>query len=147
MMSASRSKAGILIAAVVLLGPVIQPWYLLWFLPLFAATGLSVRELKGAVLLTAAFTIHGMIESSANADNLTDIGDSITFVVSIIVVVLIDLNGANDDDINVAVGVGLSSGERSEGDHADGWMGEVSRQSAHLVDDGLVGAGECEPRP
>lgn len=81
--------AALALAVIVLLGPVVQPWYLLWFLPLFAATGLSVRELKAAVLLTAGFTIHGMIESSANADNLTDIGDSITFVVSIIVVVLI----------------------------------------------------------
>ncbi|MHB8795387.1 MAG: polyprenol phosphomannose-dependent alpha 1,6 mannosyltransferase MptB [Candidatus Nanopelagicales bacterium] len=74
--------AALAFGAVVLLGPVVQPWYLLWFLPLFAATGLSVRELRVAVILTAVFTVHGMIESTVNADNLTDISDTITFVVA-----------------------------------------------------------------
>jgi alpha-1,6-mannosyltransferase len=81
--------AALALAAVVLLGPVVQPWYLLWFLPLFAATGLSVRELRVVVLLTAAFTVHGMIESSANADNLTDVADSLTFLVAFVVVIVI----------------------------------------------------------
>jgi hypothetical protein len=81
--------AALALAVIVVLGPVVQPWYLLWFLPLFAATGLSIRELRAAVLLTAAFTVHGMIESSANADNLTDIADTLTFLVSIVVVVVI----------------------------------------------------------
>ena len=66
--------AALALAVVVVLGPVVQPWYLLWFLPLFAATGLSLRELRVAVILTAAFTVHGMIESSTNADNLSDVG-------------------------------------------------------------------------
>jgi hypothetical protein len=78
--------AALAFAVIVVLGPVVQPWYLLWFLPLFAATGLSVRELRAAVLLTAAFTVHGMIESSANADNLTDIADTLTFLVAFVVV-------------------------------------------------------------
>ena len=81
--------AALALGVIVVLGPVVQPWYLLWFLPLFAATGLSVREMRIAVILTAAFTVHGMIESSTNADNLTDIADSLTFLASIVVVVLI----------------------------------------------------------
>jgi hypothetical protein len=81
--------AALALAVIVVLGPVVQPWYLLWFLPLFAATGLTDRELRFAMILTALFTVHGMIESSANADNLTDVGDSIMFLVAIIVVVLI----------------------------------------------------------
>jgi hypothetical protein len=81
--------AALALGVVVLLGPVIQPWYLLWFLPLFAATGLSGRALRVAILLTAVFTVHGMIESSTNADNLTDISDAITFAVAIGVVVAI----------------------------------------------------------
>ena len=81
--------AALALAAVVVLGPVVQPWYLLWFLPLFAATGLGSREFKAAVILTAGFTVHGMIESSANADNFTDIADSITFLVAIGIVLLI----------------------------------------------------------
>ncbi len=81
--------AALALAVIVVLGPVVQPWYLLWFLPLFAATGLSVREMRVAVFLTAGFTVHGMIESSTNADNLTDIADSITFLVAIAIVLLI----------------------------------------------------------
>lgn len=81
--------AALALAVIVLLGPVVQPWYLLWFLPLFAATGLSVREMRVAVILTAGFTVHGMIESSTNADNLTDIADGITFLVAIAIVLVI----------------------------------------------------------
>ncbi len=88
--------AAIALAAIVVLGPVVQPWYLLWFLPLFAATGLSVREMRVAVLFTAVFTVHGMIESSTNADNLTDIADVITFLASIAIVLLILLASSRE---------------------------------------------------
>ena len=81
--------AALALAVIVVLGPVVQPWYLLWFLPLFAATGLNVREFRVAMILTSIFTIHGMIESSANADNLTDIADTISFAVSILVVLIV----------------------------------------------------------
>jgi hypothetical protein len=81
--------AALALAAVVVLGPVVQPWYLLWFLPLFAATGLSLRELRVAVVLTAAFTVHGMIESSTNADNLFDAADVVTYAVAFAVVGLV----------------------------------------------------------
>jgi hypothetical protein len=81
--------AALALAAVVVLGPVVQPWYLLWFLPLFAATGLSVRELRVAVVLTALFTVHGMIESTTNADNLFDLADIVTFVVAFAVVAVV----------------------------------------------------------
>jgi hypothetical protein len=81
--------AALALAAIVVLGPVVQPWYLLWFLPLFAATGLGVRELRAAVILTAGFTVHGMIESSTNADNLFDAADVVTYVVAFAVVAIV----------------------------------------------------------
>jgi hypothetical protein len=81
--------AALALGAVVVLGPVVQPWYLLWFLPLFAVTGLSLRELRIAVVLTAAFTVHGMIESSTNADNLFDAADIVTYVVAFAVVAVV----------------------------------------------------------
>jgi hypothetical protein len=81
--------AALALAAVVVLGPVVQPWYLLWFLPLFAATGLSLPELRVAVILTAAFTVHAMIESSTNADNLFDAADIVTYVVALAVVAVV----------------------------------------------------------
>lgn len=88
--------AALAFAAVVILGPVVQPWYLLWFLPLFAATGLTLRELRVAVVLTAAFTVHGMIESTTNADNLFDIADVVTFVVAFAVVAIVLLASARE---------------------------------------------------
>jgi alpha-1,6-mannosyltransferase len=81
--------AALALGAIVVLGPVVQPWYLLWFLPLFAATGLSSREVRAAVILTAGFTVHGMIESSTNADNLADIADVLTYIVAFAVVVVV----------------------------------------------------------
>jgi hypothetical protein len=88
--------AALALGAVVVLGPVVQPWYLLWFLPLFAATGLSLRELRIAVFLTAAFTVHGMIESTTNADNLFDWADILTYVVALAVVAVVLLTSERE---------------------------------------------------
>ncbi len=88
--------AALALAAVVVLGPVVQPWYLLWFLPLFAATGLGRGELRAAVFLTAGFTVHGMIESSTNADNLADVADILTYVVSFAVVAIVLLASGHE---------------------------------------------------
>jgi hypothetical protein len=49
-----------------------------------------------------------MIESSANADNLTDIGDSITFLVAIVIVVI--LVGASPRERRLVLGVGERTG-------------------------------------
>lgn len=62
---------------VVALGPVVQPWYLLWALPLAAATGLSARELRVVLLLIAGFTLYGLWETSASADSLLELSDGL----------------------------------------------------------------------
>ena len=63
------------------------------------------------------------------------------------VVVLVDLCGSDHDDVDVAVDVGFPSGERSEDDHAQGWVGERTGQSTHLVEHGVGGASEGQQRP
>jgi hypothetical protein len=68
---------------------VIQPWYLLWFLPLFAASGLGDRGTQIAVLATAAFTVHAMVESSATSDNFLDVTDGITFLLAVVITAVI----------------------------------------------------------
>jgi uncharacterized membrane protein len=45
--------------------------------------------LRIAVFLTAAFTVHAMIESSTNADNLFDAADIVTYVVALAVVAVV----------------------------------------------------------
>lgn len=67
--------AALAFVAVVLLGPVVQPWYLLWALPLAAASGLRPRSLRWVVAGIAAFTLYGMWETSASADTLLELSD------------------------------------------------------------------------
>lgn len=86
--SATRGAA-LAFGAVVILGPVIQPWYLLWVLPLFAVTGLSATQLRWTILLTAAFAVHGMIESSATSDTVFEITDLLAIAVSVAAVGLL----------------------------------------------------------
>lgn len=64
-------------AAVVALGPVIQPWYLLWALPLAAASGLTAKELRTVLVLIAGFTLYGLCGSSATSDSLVELSDGL----------------------------------------------------------------------
>jgi hypothetical protein len=75
--------AALAFGSIVVLGPVIQPWYLLWVLPLFAVTGLSATQLRWTILLTAAFAVHGMVESSATSDTVFELTDLLAIVVAI----------------------------------------------------------------
>jgi hypothetical protein len=74
--------------AVVALGPVVQPWYLLWALPLAAASGLSARELRVVVILTAGFTLYGLCETSASADSLLELSDGLAMLAAAAAIVL-----------------------------------------------------------
>lgn len=75
--------------ALVVLGPVVQPWYLLWSLPLFAASGLTRKELKVALIGTAGFTLFGLVTSSATQDSLLQISDAVGMLIVAVVIVLL----------------------------------------------------------
>ena len=81
--------------AIVVLGPVLQPWYLLWALPLLAATGLTGWQLRTAILATAVLVLHGMAESNATADTLVDFRDGIAslFALGMVAVVILSSPG------------------------------------------------------
>lgn len=100
--------AAMAFVAVVVLGPVIQPWYLLWFLPLFAATGLSPRGLRWTILLIAGFSVHGMAESSSTSDNLFEFSDGLAIVAAFVVVGLVLL--ASPRERRLILGGPLSHG-------------------------------------
>ena len=74
--------------AVVALGPVVQPWYLLWALPLAAASGLQPRRLRWVLLIVAGFTLYGLCETSATADNLLDLSDGLAMIAAVAAVVI-----------------------------------------------------------
>ena len=79
--SATRGVA-LSFVALVVLGPVVQPWYLLWSIPLLAVTGLSHKQLRIMVLAIAAFTVHGIANSSATADTFLELSDGIAMVLA-----------------------------------------------------------------
>lgn len=82
--------AGLALLAVVLLGPVVQPWYLLWSLPLLAAAGMTARWLHTTILLTAVLTLHGVAGTSATSDALFEFGDGLglLLVVALLAVIV-----------------------------------------------------------
>jgi hypothetical protein len=79
--SATRGVA-LSFVALVVLGPVVQPWYLLWSIPLLAVTGLSHKQVRLMVIAIAAFTIHGIANSSATADTFLELSDGIAMVLA-----------------------------------------------------------------
>ena len=53
-------RLGLAFAAVVLLSPIIQPWYILWFLPFLAATGIRDNwQIRSLYIVITFFVIFG----------------------------------------------------------------------------------------
>lgn len=73
--------AGLAMLTVVVLGPVVQPWYLLWSLPVIVAAGIVARWLHVTLLLTAVLTLHGVAGTSATSDALFEFGDGLGLLV------------------------------------------------------------------
>ena len=64
--------------AIIGLGPVVQPWYLLWALPLVATSGMHKPwHLRATVLGTAGFVIYALAEPTATSDAHLDLIDSL----------------------------------------------------------------------
>lgn len=85
--------AALALFTLVALGPVVQPWYVLWSLPLFAASGLNRAELKVALFGTAGFTLFGLVTSSATQDSLVQVSDALgLLIVAVVIVVLLAIS-------------------------------------------------------
>jgi hypothetical protein len=78
--------AALALLAIVALGPVVQPWYLLWALPLLAATGLTGTQLRVVMVLTTVLVLHGMAEANATADTLVDVRDGLASLFALVMV-------------------------------------------------------------
>ena len=79
--SATRGAAYSL-GAIVIFGPVVQPWYLLWIIPLLAATGLKARHLRWIIVSICAFTVHGIANASATADTFLEFSDGLAMILA-----------------------------------------------------------------
>jgi alpha-1,6-mannosyltransferase len=78
--------AALAFMTVVILGPVVHPWYIIWIIPLFAATGVGVVGLRVAVIITAGFAIHAMGESLATADGSFDARTGVGIGIAILLI-------------------------------------------------------------
>lgn len=95
--------------AIIFLGPVVQPWYLLWALPLIAVTGLRKPwHLKAIVLGTAVMVIYGLAEPTATSDAHLDLVDSLGFLMAIATVALVVL--ASPRERSLAIGSQFAHG-------------------------------------
>lgn len=87
--SALRS-AGLAFTAVVALSPVVQPWYLLWALPLVACSGLfRAWHLRVVVAGTAAFVMYSLSEVNVVTDSTIDVSDYLSVGLSAAIVLII----------------------------------------------------------
>ena len=95
--------------AIVGLGPVVQPWYLLWALPIVAVTGMQRPwHLRATVLGTAGFVIYALAEPTATADSHLTLFDSLGMVLAGATVLLVLL--ASPRERALAVGDQFASG-------------------------------------
>lgn len=96
---------------VIFFGPVVQPWYLLWALPLIAVSGLREPwHLKAVVLGTAVVVVYGLSEPTATSDTHLDLIDSLGFLAAIAVVALAVL--ASPRERSLALGSQFANGLR-----------------------------------
>lgn len=72
--------AALAFLVVVLLGPIVQPWYLLWCLPLFAASGLPRWQFRVATIGTVVLTTYSGVGSGGTQENFFAVPDSLLFV-------------------------------------------------------------------
>lgn len=87
--SALRS-AGLAFTSIVALSPVVQPWYLLWALPLVACSGLlRAWHLRAIVAGTAAFVMYSLSEVNVVTDSTIDISDYLSVGLSAAIVLII----------------------------------------------------------
>jgi alpha-1,6-mannosyltransferase len=71
--------------ALVMLGPVMHPWYLLWVLPLVALLPLKHRARRLAVVSSIGFAIYSVANTSATTDTLATLPDGIAVLASVLV--------------------------------------------------------------
>lgn len=82
--------AAIAFTFVVLLSPVVQPWYLLWAFALIAIAGIKRPwHLKAIVILTAIFVAYSAIEANIVLDTAITFGDYVAGGSAVLAVLLV----------------------------------------------------------
>jgi alpha-1,6-mannosyltransferase len=119
------------LTAIIGLGPVVQPWYLLWALPLVATSGMHKPwHLKATVLGTAGFVIYALAEPSATSDAHLDLVDSLGMVLAGAVVLLVLLSSPRERALTIGnqFAKGLAPLDEAARQRARSWV--VQRHAA-----------------
>mgnify|MGYP006266725883 CR=1 FL=1 len=85
--SITRS-VGLAFIVLVFCSPAVQPWYLLWFIPLLAITGLKPTHLRIIVTVISVFTIHDIASSAETSDTFLGVNDTIAIVLAVVILIL-----------------------------------------------------------
>ncbi len=82
--------AGLAFTALIALSPVVQPWYLLWALPLIAVSGLARPwHLRVIVAGTAMFVMYSLAEVNVVTDSTINGSDYLSVALSALIVLVI----------------------------------------------------------
>ena len=101
--------AALALVAIVLLGPVIQAWYLIWPLPLLAVTGLRKPwHLRAVIVGTVGFVLYGLWEFSASSDWFVDWYDALAMFAAAATIVLVVV--ASPKERNLVLGSQFGDG-------------------------------------
>jgi hypothetical protein len=108
-------QAGFAFSAVIVLSPVVQPWYLLWALPLVATSGLArAWHLRTVVLGTAFFVIYALSDINVVTDSSIDYTDLISIAAAAFVVLVVLMSSKRERQL--AIGEQFASGLRPSTD-------------------------------
>ena len=80
--------AALAFIVLVFCSPAVQPWYLLWFIPLVAITGLNQQHLRTLVTVICIFTIHDIASSAETSDTFLGVNDTIAIVLAVVILIL-----------------------------------------------------------
>lgn len=85
--SITRSVA-LAFVVLVICSPAVQPWYLLWFIPLLAATGLTQKHLRIVVVFIVGFAIHDIANSAETGNSFLGFSDVVAIVLSVLILLV-----------------------------------------------------------
>ena len=77
---------GFSLLTLVLLGPVVQTWYLLWGLVVLAGAGLSRKGTRAAVLVSVGFTVFAVANAGSTVPTNIFLADGPVTLISVAVV-------------------------------------------------------------
>ena len=90
-------SSGLALAMITLvaLGPVVQPWYLLWLLPLVAVLPLSRTQTRVLIGGTIGISIYSVANTAATTDNLATLPDGIAAILAVAIIAMMVLAHRN----------------------------------------------------